>query len=93
VRVAGLPFREAHHVSGRAVALAEQTRRSLDRLTLDEYREINPAITDEVFSVLTVASSVKSRTSYGGTAPSEVKRQIRYWRKRLKRGARPANLR
>ncbi|MBO6539793.1 MAG: argininosuccinate lyase [Rhizobiaceae bacterium] len=93
VRVAGLPFREAHHVSGRAVALAEQTRRSLDKLTLDEYREIHPAITDEVFSVLTVASSVKSRTSYGGTAPSEVKRQIRYWRKRLKRGARPANLR
>ncbi|MBO6724217.1 MAG: argininosuccinate lyase [Rhizobiaceae bacterium] len=93
VRVAGLPFREAHHVSGRAVALAEQTRRSLDKLTLDEFREIHPAITDEVFSVLTVASSVKSRTSYGGTAPSEVKRQIRYWRKRLKRGARPANLR
>jgi argininosuccinate lyase len=93
VRVPGLPFREAHHVSGRAVALAEQTRRSLDKLTLDEYREIHPAITDEVFSVLTVASSVKSRTSYGGTAPSEVKRQMRYWRKRLKRGARPANLR
>ncbi|MBO6903050.1 MAG: argininosuccinate lyase [Rhizobiaceae bacterium] len=93
VRVAGLPFREAHHVSGRAVALAEKTRRPLDKLTLEEYRNIHPAITDEVFSVLSVSSSVRSRASYGGTAPSEVRRQIRYWRKRLKRGARPANLR
>ncbi len=93
VRAAGLPFRVAHHVAGKAVALAEETRRTLDKLTLEEFRSLHPAITEDVFSVLTVASSVKSRTSYGGTAPKEVKRQIRYWRKRLKQGARPANLR
>ncbi len=87
VRAAGLPFRTAHHVSGRAVALAEQTGRGLEKLTLEEYRDIHPDITEDVFSVLTVANSVKSRVSYGGTAPKEVKRQIRYWRKRLKRDA------
>jgi argininosuccinate lyase len=93
VRGPGLPFRVAHHVAGKAVALAEQTRRPLEKLTLEEFRSLHPAITEDVFSVLTIASSVRSRTSYGGTAPKEVKRQIRYWRKRLKRGARPANLR
>ncbi|MBO6717394.1 MAG: argininosuccinate lyase [Rhizobiaceae bacterium] len=93
VRAAGLPFREAHHVSGRAVALAEETRRPLDKLSPDEFRSLHPAITDEVYSVLTVANSVKTRTSFGGTAPSQVRRQIRYWRKRLKRGARPSKLR
>ena len=92
VRAAGLPFRVAHHVSGKAVALAEQSRRPLEKLTIEEFRSLHPAITEDVFSVLTVANSVKSRTSFGGTAPKEVKRQIRYWRKRLKRGARAANL-
>ncbi|MDN2568371.1 argininosuccinate lyase [Aquibium sp. A9E412] len=90
VREAGLPFREAHHVTGRAVALAEERGRPLDRLALADLQAIHPAITDDVFSVLSVASSVRSRTSYGGTAPSEVRRQIRGWRKRLKRDARRA---
>jgi len=87
VREAGLPFREAHHVTGRAVALAEEKRCGLEKLSLEELQAINPAITVDVFSVLSVGNSVKSRTSYGGTAPGEVRRQIRYWRKRLKRGA------
>src|SRR5690554_3937529 len=83
VREAGLPFREAHHVTGRAVALAEDKKCGLEKLTLEDLQGIHPDINDGVFSVLSVANSVKSRTSYGGTAPSEVRRQIRAWRKRL----------
>ena len=83
VRALNLPFREAHHVTGRAVALAEQQKKALDRLTLDELRGLHPAITDDVYSVLSVDASVKSRKSFGGTAPAEVKRQVRYWKKRL----------
>jgi len=85
VREAGLPFREAHHVTGRAVALAEARKVGLDQLTLDELRSLNASITGEVFSVLSVQNSVKSRTSFGGTAPGEVRKQVRYWRKRLKK--------
>jgi argininosuccinate lyase len=83
VRTLGLPFREAHHVTGRAVALAEQKKLPLDKLALEDLQSIHPGITADVFSVLTVQNSVKSRTSYGGTAPAEVRRQIRAWRKRL----------
>ena len=85
VREAGLPFRDAHHATGRAVALAEERKVPLDRLSLPELQAINGAITADVFSVLSVQNSVKSRTSFGGTAPAEVRRQIRYWRKRLKK--------
>ncbi len=83
VREAGLPFREAHHVTGRAVALADQRGVALDRLPLADLQALHPSITDGVFSVLSVQNSVKSRKSFGGTAPQEVRRQIRYWRKRL----------
>ena len=97
VREAGLPFREAHHVTGRAVALAESRKQPLERLPLDDLREIDSRITADVFGVLSVSASVKSRSSFGGTAPQEVRRQIRYWRKRLKRatagGARAEKLR
>ncbi|MEO4000622.1 argininosuccinate lyase [Mesorhizobium sp. CAU 1732] len=87
VREAGLPFREAHHVTGRAVALAESRKVPLERLSLEELREIDSRISAEIFDVLSVSSSVKSRASFGGTAPQEVRRQIRYWKKRLKRDA------
>ena len=70
VREAGLPFRDAHHVTGRAVALAESKKLPLDRLSLDELQAINGAITDQVYAVLSVQNSVKSRTSFGGTAPA-----------------------
>jgi len=85
VRELGLPFREAHHVTGRAVALASERGVGLERLSLDELRTIHDGITDDVFSVLTVTRSVASRTSFGGTAPREVKKQIRHWRKRLEK--------
>jgi argininosuccinate lyase len=85
VRALGLPFREAHHVTGRAVALAEQKKVGLEKLSLEELKSIHPGITDDVFSVLSVQNSVKSRTSYGGTAPSKVRKQVRAWKKRLAR--------
>jgi argininosuccinate lyase len=83
VRNLGLPFREAHHVTGRAVALAEEKKVGLEKLSLEDLRSIHPGITDGIFSVLAVQNSVKSRTSFGGTAPSEVRKQVRYWKKRL----------
>ncbi|QDZ02242.1 argininosuccinate lyase [Nitratireductor mangrovi] len=85
VRVLGIPFREAHHVTGRAVALAEERRVGLEKLGLEDLQAIHPGITGDVFSVLSVRNSVKSRSSFGGTAPSEVRRQIRYWKKRIAR--------
>jgi argininosuccinate lyase len=83
VRTLNLPFREAHHVTGRAVALAEAKKLGLEKLSLEDLQSVHPGITDDVFSVLSVQNSVKSRTSFGGTAPAEVRKQIRYWRKRL----------
>lgn len=83
VRELGLPFREAHHVTGRAVALAESKKVDLSKLTLEDMQSIHPQITEAVFGFLTVDKSVKSRQSFGGTAPQEVRRQIKYWRKRL----------
>lgn len=83
VRELGLPFREAHHVTGRAVALAESKKVDLSKLTLKDMQSIHPQITEAVFGFLTVDKSVKSRQSFGGTAPQEVRRQIKYWRKRL----------
>lgn len=82
VREAGLPFRDAHHVTGRVVALAEQKGCDLADLPLAELQAINSAITDKVYGVLTVEASVASRTSFGGTAPSEVRKQIAWWRAR-----------
>lgn len=82
VREAGLPFRDAHHVTGRAVALAEQKSCDLSDLSLEDLKSIHDAITEKVFDVLTVDASVASRTSFGGTAPSEVRKQIAWWRGR-----------
>ncbi|NKN37065.1 argininosuccinate lyase [Agrobacterium sp. a22-2] len=82
VREAGLPFRDAHHATGKAVALAEEKGCELAELSLADLQAINPAITDEIFGVLTVEASVASRKSYGGTAPAEVRKQIAWWRSR-----------
>ncbi|SIQ34905.1 argininosuccinate lyase [Rhizobium sp. RU20A] len=83
VRAVGLPFRDAHHVTGRAVALAEQKGCDLSELSLTELQAINPAITEAVYDVVTVEASVASRKSFGGTAPVEVRRQIAWWRERV----------
>ncbi|WP_137132165.1 argininosuccinate lyase [Rhizobium sp. FY34] len=82
VREAGLPFRDAHHVTGRAVAIAEEKGCDLASLTLEELQSIHPAITAKIFDVLSVDASVASRTSFGGTAPVEVRKQIAWWRAR-----------
>ena len=76
VREAGLPFREAHHVTGRAVKLAEEKGLALAALPLGNLQAINPAINDSVYSVLTVDASVASRMSHGGTAPAQVRARI-----------------
>ncbi len=76
VREAGLPFREAHHVTGRAVKLAEEQGVSLAALPLADLQAIHPAINDSVYSVLTVDASVASRMSHGGTAPAQVRARI-----------------
>jgi argininosuccinate lyase len=83
VRTQNLPFREAHHVTARIVGLASRRGVGLEKLTLDEMRTVHPAMTAEVFAVLGVEKSVKSRTSYGGTAPANVRVQARRWLKRL----------
>ncbi len=87
VREAGLPFREAHHVTGRAVALAEEKNVALDELPIEALQGIDARITSGVFSVLSVEASVESRTSFGGTAPQQVREQVDYWRNRLKQDA------
>jgi len=78
-----LPFREAHHVTGKIVALAAARGVGLERLKLEEMQSVEPRIAAEVFAVLGVERSVKSRTSYGGTAPANVRRQAKAWLKRL----------
>ena len=83
VREAGLPFRDAHHATGAAVALAEKKGCDLAELSLEELQGINPAITDGIFDVLTVEASVASRKSFGGTAPDEVRKQVAWWRERV----------
>jgi argininosuccinate lyase len=89
VRVLGLPFREAHHVTGRIVAAAAEKGVSLDRLPLADMQAIEPRIGEEVRAVLSVDASVKSRTSYGGTAPSNVQRQAKAWARRLAAEGKP----
>ena len=80
-----MPFREAHHVTGRIVALAAEHGVALEKLKLEDMQSVEPRITEEVFGVLGVERSVKSRTSYGGTAPANVRKQARGWLKRLGR--------
>jgi argininosuccinate lyase len=79
VRVLKRPFRSAHQLTGSLVALAEQKGVALSELTLDEMRSVEPDISDEIFSVLTVEASVASRTSFGGTAPANVARAAAGW--------------
>ena len=83
VRVLHLPFRTAHHVTGRLVAAAEAKGCDLAGLTLAEMQAVEPGITQAVFGVLTVDASVASRTSYGGTAPANVAREAARWQAAL----------
>ncbi|PXW68670.1 argininosuccinate lyase [Loktanella sp. PT4BL] len=84
VRELGLPFREAHHVTGSLVALAEEKGCDLPDLTLADMQGVHAGIRADVFDVLGVENSVASRTSFGGTAPSQVRAQVAYWKEVLK---------
>jgi argininosuccinate lyase len=88
VRSLGMPFREAHHVTGRIVAAAEAKGIPLDALPLEAMQAVSPRITADCLSVLSVDSSVRSRTSYGGTAPQNVRKMARGWIKRLEKAPR-----
>jgi argininosuccinate lyase len=79
----GLPFRQAHHITGALVALAERKGCDLPDLSLEEMRSAHPDITADVYGVLGVENSVRSRTSYGGTAPDQVRAQISRWQAAL----------
>ena len=76
VREAGVPFREAHHITGRAVKAAEERGRDLAELPIDDLKAIDPRIDGRVYEVLGVDASVRSRASYGGTAPERVRERI-----------------
>src|SRR3954453_14110719 len=78
-----IPFREAHHVTGRIVARAATDKVPLDQLPLHEMQAIEPRITQDVYEVLSIDNSVKSRVSFGGTAPKNVRREATKWLKSL----------
>jgi len=83
VREKGLAFRDAHHVTGALVALAETKDCALHELTLSDMQSVNDEIDEGVYSVLSVENSVASRMSYGGTAPEQVRFQIKRWKEIL----------
>ncbi|HFE39048.1 MAG TPA: argininosuccinate lyase [Gammaproteobacteria bacterium] len=83
VRELGLPFRDAHHATGAIVALAERESKALHELKLENMQTIVPQIHKGIYDVLSPENSVKSRTSYGGTAPENVRKQIAHWKQQL----------
>src|SRR6059058_1296996 len=85
VRTLKMPFRDAHHIAGRIVAVASKAKLPLHQMPLKDMQAIEPEITKDVFGVLSVEASVKSRTSYGGTAPKNVLSQAKAWLKRLEK--------
>ncbi|MDG2495966.1 MAG: argininosuccinate lyase [Alphaproteobacteria bacterium] len=84
VREAGLPFRDAHHATGALVAMAEEKACLLDELSLADMQSVHASITQGIYDVLSVENSVKSRTSYGGTAPDNVRAMVAQWQAWLK---------
>lgn len=76
VQYLNIPFRNAHHITGKLVALASHSGRMLEALSLEEMQSVEPRITQALYQVLGVEASVKSRTSFGGTAPENVRKAI-----------------
>jgi argininosuccinate lyase len=83
VRALGIPFRDAHHITGRIVSEAERRGCTLEDLPLDAMQAAEPRIHGGVYDVLGVENSVRSRTSFGGTAPAQVAEQVAWWRGRI----------
>jgi argininosuccinate lyase len=92
VRSLKMPFRDAHGLAGRIVAQAAAEKLPLSELPLVAMQAIEPRISKDVYGVLSVDSSVRSRISYGGTAPRNVRRQARGWLQKLKKEKRPADI-
>ncbi|HRE60326.1 MAG TPA: argininosuccinate lyase [Micropepsaceae bacterium] len=84
VRALGLPFREAHHVAGRAVALADTLHKNVAELSLAELQSVDPRLDAQALAVMGLEASVESRKSEGGTAPANVRREVAAWKERLK---------
>ena len=85
VRMLKIPFRDAHHITGRIVAKASEEGSPLHRLPLAAMQAIEPRIKEDVFTVLSVDRSVRSRTSFGGTAPKNVRSQAKKWLRKLEK--------
>ena len=83
VRTLGLPFRDAHHITGTLVGMAEKAGCDLPDLTLAQMQSVHAGINADIFTVLGVENSVNSRISYGGTAPAQVRAQIARWKEIL----------
>jgi argininosuccinate lyase len=85
VRTLKMPFRDAHHVTGRIVGMASKQGVALHELPLKDMQAIEPRITRDALATLSVEASVKSRMSYGGTAPKNIRAQANAWLKRLEK--------
>ena len=83
VRTLNIPFRDAHHITGRIVAEAERRDCALEDVPLDAMQAVEPRITADIYQALGVDNSIRSRTSFGGTAPDRVSEQVSWWRSRL----------
>ena len=83
VRSLNIPFRDSHHIAARSVGLASEKGVPLHKLSLADFQSVEPRITEDVYSVLSVTKSVASRLSYGGTAPKNVRAQAKRWLKKL----------
>jgi len=83
VREMAMPFRDAHHITGTIVALAESQGKALHELSIEDMQTVQPQIHEGVFDVLSPQASAASRTSFGGTAPQNVLAQVKYWKTKL----------
>tara|TARA_B100000941_G_scaffold97553_1_gene68010 strand:+ start:25 stop:567 length:543 start_codon:yes stop_codon:yes gene_type:complete len=83
VRDLGMPFREAHALTAKIVEVASKKNIKLNELTLSDLNKVEPKISEEVFKILSPENSIESRNSFGGTASREIKRQIKFWKRRL----------
>ena len=83
MRSLNIPFREAHHITGRIVSEAESRGCTLEELPLEAMQAAEPKIHQGIYDVLGVENSVRSRTSFGGTSPVRVAEQVAWWRERV----------
>ena len=83
VRDLGMPFREAHSLTGKFVEMASKKNVKLSELDFGDLTKVEPKISENVFKILSPENSIESKKSFGGTALREIKRQIRFWKRKL----------